>query len=277
MKTLMLAAAAAFTLAAGAVDRLGPTSTEADYRAVFAEIMATNAHNAVALRKNFWSINIRKDLDSLRREFDGAIAVSGWRPGAVVPLLVTWPRSSAASRESLGWDARFPVRLAVATRQNRNATYPSLMGASDTTYEECIAMLAEMSGSPTSLSFTEIDAVKKGIRDRAAKVIKRKMREQGISFVVKDGVNPVAQRLEVLAAALNAPRFAGLNEWNASLGIQAEQVNVLPGITGTEVAKLKDDIYYGEKAMTPLDKTILYLCLGVDAYNQFVKEFNGDK
>ena len=194
-----------------------------------------------------------------------------------IPLSTRVIRSSAASRESLGWDARFPVRLAVATRQNMNATYVGLMAASGTTYEECIAMLAEMSGSPMLLSFTDIDVVKKGIRDKAVKVIKRKLREQGLSFVVKDGVNPVASRLEALTAALNAPRFAGLNEWNASLGIQAEQVNVLQGITDTEVAKLKDDIYYGEKEMTPLDEAILYLCLGVDAYNQFVKDFNGDK
>ena len=277
MKKLIMTAIAALAMTAPAVDKLDPkTSTADDYRAVFNELMECDIDKVgvVAESKKFWSIVNREDLDALRLEFDERLANSG--RGAPPQMTVSWPKASAVNRARFGWDADFPIRLALAKRLNCNAGYGGLIyrGA---TYEDLIALLAEMSVSPKRVFQTEIDIVKGAIRDRAAKIIKRKMREKGISFVVKDGVNPVAVRLKALADALNAPRLSGLNEWNAELGIDAVQVNVMKDISDEDVTKLKDAIFYGDKVMNVRSQNTLFFCLGVDGYNKFVKDYNGDK
>jgi hypothetical protein len=77
-----------------------------------------------------------------------------------------------------------------------------------------------------------------------------------------------------LTAALNAPRFAGLDMWLRSVGCKGVDLSKMP--SEEDVAKLREDILYGRKDMTPFNKSILYVCLGVDGYNKFVKEYNGD-
>ena len=277
MNKLIMAAIAALAMTAPAVDKLDPkTSTADDYREVFNELMEcdTNKVGTVAESKKFWSISNRKDLDALRMEFDERLANSG--RGAPPQMTVWWPKASAVNRTRLGWDVNFPVRLALAKRLNCNALYGGMIWRG-VAYEDLIALLAEMSVSPKPVFLSEINIVKGAIRDQAAKIIKRKMREKGISFVVKDGVNPVAVRLKALADALNAPRLSGLNEWNAELGIDAVQVNVMKDISDADVAKLKDAIFYGDKVMNIKSQNTLFFCLGVDGYNKFVKDYNGDK
>ena len=89
-------------------------------------------------------------------------------------------------------------------------------------------------------------------------------------------MNPVEQYLTRLNTALNAPRFAGLNEWLADLGYK-ERMDLSGLPTEQEISALKESVMYGDKAMNDYVKILLCTCLGVDGYNQFVKEYNGDK
>ena len=44
-----------------------------------------------------------------------------------------------------------------------------------------------------------------------------------------------------------------------------------------DVAKLREDVLMGDRDMGNYAKSVLGVCLGVDGYNEFVREYNGDK
>ena len=106
--------------------------------------------------------------------------------------------------------------------------------------------------------------------------IRRHLRSQGGSFVTKDGANPCVELMKELNAALNAPRLNGLNAWLEKVGVPARlDESQLP--TEEFVAQLKEDVLNGERDMTENVAFVLKVNLGVDGYNEFVKEYNGEK
>lgn len=108
------------------------------------------------------------------------------------------------------------------------------------------------------------------------KRIKRMMREKGLSFVVKDGVNPVQEEVDALSAAFNAPRHAGVKEWFAKWYPEYTWIESVQ-MTDAEVSKLKDDVLYGDKNFDARAQATLRFYLGVTAYNAFVKQYNGEE
>lgn len=107
--------------------------------------------------------------------------------------------------------------------------------------------------------------------------MKRTMREHGKSFVSPDGKsNPLQDELDALSNALNAPKFAGLKEWIAKWFPTHQWVDA-EYLSDEEVAKLSDDIYYGDKPFKQDDKLTLQIYLGVEQYNAFVKRYNGQE
>ena len=113
------------------------------------------------------------------------------------------------------------------------------------------------------------------IQKTATKSIRKALRRQGKSFVVKNGVNPCEQYVTALTAALNAPRFNGIDAWCESLGMSFRlDTSRLPSAQDIEV--LKEQILDGDKDPKPEDLYILNICLGTDGYNKFVKAYNGD-
>jgi hypothetical protein len=115
---------------------------------------------------------------------------------------------------------------------------------------------------------------KRRLQKMALGAIKVHLRSQGKSFVTKNGVNPCEKYMTGLTEALNAPRFAGLDAWFKSMGLKGVDLSKMP--SEEAVAKLKDDIFYGRKDMDGRAKAILEVCLGVEGYNKFVKEYNGN-
>lgn len=103
------------------------------------------------------------------------------------------------------------------------------------------------------------------------------LRKQGKSFVSKDGANPCEAVMTELVAALNAPYLKGVNEWLEKVGATDRRIDVSKLPTEAEVAQLKEDILNGDKDMNRDYEFILKVCLGVEGYNSFVKEYNGDK
>lgn len=115
---------------------------------------------------------------------------------------------------------------------------------------------------------------------KALVAVKRAIRAKGGSFVAKEGGgNPVEAPLNALTDALNAPRFAGLvawcDEWCPEASAAAARiVAALP--SEEEISEMKDKVYFGELDFKPEYKGYLRACLGVEAYNAFVEEYNGD-
>lgn len=109
----------------------------------------------------------------------------------------------------------------------------------------------------------------------ATKYVKRRIREMGGTFVVgPDGKNPVQDAVDSLVSALNAPKMSGVKEWLAKWAPDYKWVDV-GWMSDADVAKLKDDVFYGEKPFNLANMEILKIHLGVDAYNEFVKKYNG--
>ena len=103
------------------------------------------------------------------------------------------------------------------------------------------------------------------------------LRKQGKSFVSKDGANPCEAVMTEFVAALNAPYLKGVNEWLEKVGATDRRIDVSKLPTEAEVAQLKEDILNGDKDMNRDYEFILKVCLGVEGYNAFVKEYNGEK
>ena len=114
----------------------------------------------------------------------------------------------------------------------------------------------------------------------AAAVIptRRTIRREGGTFVGKEGGAKVKAILDALANELNSPRFGNAGELLAEIGIEVEWEAVQSQILGdAEIAALKGRLLDGEIPFGPSLQNKLCVALGVDAYNDFVSEYNGKK
>ena len=105
---------------------------------------------------------------------------------------------------------------------------------------------------------------------------RRTIRAEGGSFVGKDGAARVKAILDGLAAELNAPRFGKADEITARLGLDIEWEFAKSHLLSDEkVAELKRRLLDGEIAFNWTLQGQMCAALGVEAYNAFVKEYNG--
>jgi len=118
-----------------------------------------------------------------------------------------------------------------------------------------------------------VDRAASMVLREAPRHIRRKLRERGVPIVVKDGVNHVQDAVDELSSALNAPKMAGVREWLSKWFPDYRWIDV-KWMSDEELAKFKDDIFYGDINFDAANRFILRSHLGVDAYNDFVKKFN---
>ena len=118
--------------------------------------------------------------------------------------------------------------------------------------------------------------IRREVLDAAVVPARRYIRAQGGTFVGKDGAKRVKDILDALAAELNAPRFGKAGELLAKLGIEVEwdfiQTRLL---SDDQIAKIKARLLDGEIAFDGMLQNKLCFALGVEAYNAFVREYNG--
>ena len=82
--------------------------------------------------------------------------------------------------------------------------------------------------------------------------------------------------LDALANELNAPRFGKAGDILKDIGMEVEWDFIQSCIlTDAQVAALKTRLLDGEIAFGPSLQNKLCVALGVDAYNDFVTEYNG--
>lgn len=263
------------------------TATEDDYRAAYDAMMAcTNKSDmkAIAVATKFFSIAYRKDLVSVANEFDRGLAqrkIDNF-PSLMCMSTLSFPETTRYIREANGIDGEFARTLAIAERLKCAADVPTLVYRGGAGVDELVTYLDEMAAYSTNAmhysvgSIANITRAKSFIQKRAAVEIKRKLREKGISFVSKDGTNPCETYMTALNVALNAPRFEGLNAWLDELGFSARiDESKLP--SRQLVGEIRNKVFYGDVAANNMNSAILFVGLGADGYNAFVKEYNGDK
>lgn len=235
----------------------------------------------------FLALRWRRDLWTAAADLDAKIAARLTALGAAYegPDLYWYspclPKTTAAWWNLPSVSTNIPVYKAVheAALAAAPGAWPWNIWTNYATFDQCILRLGEIFNaryiyrpSPAALAVT-----RDLIQAKAAKLVRRVIRRNGGSFVTdKDGRNPMEEHLKPLTAALNAPRFKGLNDWLAKYGVEARfDESLLP--TEEAAAKLKEDVYYGDVEMTEKTKFLLQVCLGVEGYNAFVKEYNGEK
>ena len=285
-KTLIFAvaavASAAHAIETNGLVRLSPaTSTEAEYRAVFQAALTAKGQsefNAFASRFGLWTISSSKlpNMAALVEEFDGELERRGFGSGPF--CIKTWPKSSVKTRIDSGYGRSFPKLFALAEKYGCDA-YPLQLRNRGATFEDFVEILDERIayGAETGQwRFIDMYGLFENMRFTATKVVKRWLRRHGKSFVTKDGVNPCAEYIDALTASLNAPRLEGFAKWLSDMDVgKSVDLSKLP--PQSEIEALKEKILDGDKEIDFDSKAIMTICLGVDGYNAFVKEFNGDK
>ena len=119
--------------------------------------------------------------------------------------------------------------------------------------------------------------IRREVLDAAVVPARRYIRASGASFVGKDGAKRVKDILDALAAELNAPRFGKAGELLAKLGIEVEWEFIQSRLLGDrEVSEVRTKLLDGEIAFSGSLQNKLCIALGVEGYNAFVKEYNGD-
>lgn len=215
---------------------------------------------------------LRNQCRDLSDEVDAKLlAIDGYEDN---PLRIydTIPRTSekilSMENPKVDYLAMYPVSVRTVRK------YKSGMIWSVATFPETVNIVAEhycFGGIAYYLG----ENSKNRLVSRAAKAVKRRIREQGGSFVVgSDGNNPVQNAVDELSAALNSPRMAGLNEWVGKWFPGHEWIEP-KWMTDDEVKKLKDEILYGEMDFTERYKAKLEAHLGIEAYNDFIRLYNG--
>jgi hypothetical protein len=278
-KMMFICVALAVAVTAAAVEKLNPkTCTEQEIRAVMAEVLsAPEGQNWRYGESNgLWQVLHAPGHDALRLEMDSAIVDSPISGFGYWFAVREWPRVSARAREKYGVAVAYAASVAACGRLPANLSFADIL-RNGGTLDDCLVFLADMVTFPNDTAFfrvPEFETGKKVIQKYAVMAVKAYIRSQGKSFVVKNGVNPCEAYMTGLTEALNAPRFAGLDAWLKSIGHKGIDLSRMP--SEENVVKLKEDILYGRKDMTAYHMAILYICLGVDGYNKFVSEYNGD-
>ena len=281
-KLIIMAAAIAAGAWTAVSAPLNPDTCTADeVRAVIADSLATNYmwDAFERLRKGgVFAPKVRERHPDVWAELDAALAqrkfftglAQAWRRPA------TWPVCSAADQARTGADVAYAATYDIARRRGCDLPSDIHAGCDDWTLDEIAVWLSDVVSFPEkcALAPREIAGVKQWLQTTAVRVIRLHIRAQGKSFITKNGVNPCESYMTSLTTALNAPRFAGLDEWLKGVGCKGIDLSRMP--TEECVAQLKTDILNGDKHMTDYNRGILLVCLGVDGYNAFVREYNGE-
>lgn len=271
--------------------------TETEWRAILDNIVDAGTANplpegavrniavlSLAHIRNFDTLRALENsrFSSLSSEYDAKIAPIGWT--SYIHDVTKWPKCND------GFIARAKIRelRPVCARLYDEAkaagkpylTVKGLSFADKFAFylsEIVVAAYAPEVGDIVNPSLADLARRKNLVKEGVTMVLKRKFREKGKSFVEKDGVNPLEKPITDFTTALDAPRFAGLvawmEEWCPEAKASAERmIAALPD--AATVADLKDKIFFGEKDFTGKDQATLMMCLGVDGYNAFVKEYN---
>ena len=225
---------------------------------------------AWAMRPNavveIFSNNENSSGYQLAPEYDAKFAAIGWK---VVPHKVA--RCPLCVKNWVeAYSNNFPVLIGVFKAKGS-------VKMADLELGERINVLAENYCNHSIWLVRDIESQKDAIVRIAPKTVKRRLRELGDTFVVgADGKNKVQEAVDQLTACLNAPKMAGMKAWIEKWCPETKWQEP-KWLTDQEVQKIADDVYYGQIPFSKQTGWLLCANMGVEAYNAFVKRFNGIK
>ena len=105
--------------------------------------------------------------------------------------------------------------------------------------------------------------------------VRKKLRAEGLPIVGTNAQITAQARLDAVAAAFDAPLFAGLDTALAACGITITMPSFAKVPQGEAIANLQAGIYNGDISFGPILQGMLRIALGLTAYNEFVERYNG--
>ena len=275
IKTIVFGIITAFALFANA--ELTKNSTEEEFRAVLTEMLSKTNESEIAMvsysNKFFTALNFAgKRLYGFRAEADEALSNCFFYEK--IYDYHSWPKISKFSRDKSGITTNLPYTISLAEKYKCDM-YPNAFLSKGATIGELCKSMGERSVFYVRFGKDRLGNYKNCIRANAEKIIRRRLREKGISFIGEEGVANVKRLMESLRIALDSPRFAGLNDWLEEMGYE-ERLDISKLPSENEINELLDKIYYGEITMTKDKEVLLCVCLGIDKFNEFVKRYNGN-
>ena len=201
-------------------------------------------------------------------ELDRSVAIKGCSPCG---LSRRCPLSVHAALERRGHFSEKAVQDVLA-----NCGYDAKNAFADPTPGEAgyanFALQAACGGTASAVG------VRNGILGAAIVPVRRTIRAKGGTFVGEEGAKLVKAKLDALAAELNAPRFGKADKLLAEIGMGVEWEYIQGLILGDrKVAEIRTKLLDGEIAFDRALQNKLCIALGVEAYNAFVKEYNGEE
>lgn len=167
------------------------------------------------------------------------------------------------------WTNSHPVRAALIVKYGT----PSL---SPCTFAETANVIVEYAANPEPFDLgDDLDSLKKDVLRSALKIMKRALRQKGISFVVApDGSNPMQTAVNGLSAALNSGKMSGVKEW---IDEWAPGSDWTPPVWDSDesVNSTMESVFFGDVDFSRRVQFRLCAVLGVTEYNKFVDRYNG--
>lgn len=125
-----------------------------------------------------------------------------------------------------------------------------------------------------SLDLRGAERLRDAVKWNAVRLARHQLREEGLSFVMVEDVNPLEDRVRPVVDALNAPGAEGLEA--ALRGLGAEVADADRTALGRQGDAWRERILLGD--MSPRDAEgilgKLSVALGVDGFNDFVTVYN---
>ena len=242
------------------------TMTPTEWRSIADDVLSVASTNAqAACARWYHTPSLGSAPDAIAAEYDQRLADAG--AGPMPPWgYAKWPKATEAwiaAPTNAAEVARKSAMIALVRKHNGVAKWWSTFSA-----PEIANLSAEMPTARQSMVDRVLGLVQKDI--------KRKMREKGLSFVAKDGKNPIQDEVDALSEAFNAPRHAGVKEWFAKWYPEYTWIDSAQA-TDAELAAYKGAVFNGEAAFDKIAQSKLRFYLGVEEYNRFVKLYNGEE
>lgn len=197
-----------------------------------------------------------------------------------------WPKTAPVAMRELGYEESTPALCAIYRKYAPAQTDIRFIDwyriCAVATTEEAVAAIGEaVTCDSRSLPYMTnggkiLNAVLSSLEKKAVVAVRMYLKKKGKSFVTKNGVNPCAELIKGFNDAVNAPRLDGLDKWFRDMGYPEARLDVTSFPDDATVKAMKDRFISGEEDLTQRWQNILRYCLGLEEYNRFVKEYNGE-
>ena len=129
-----------------------------------------------------------------------------------------------------------------------------------------------LAGEPMDVATAQ--GLKEAIKARAVLLARSKLRAEGKTFVVKNGVNPLVAKVQPVVEALNAPECAGIEE--ALRGVGCAMGNVDRKEMRQMAKKWSTEVMQGELIESAAGQVLgkVAVALGAEGYKKFVDVYN---